>query len=123
MFGAQLGSEKYIGRFCLGCRNSRGQTLVDFLEKNNLNAMNTFFEKRSSSKWTWASADGHTKNEVDYVIALQRCIVTDVSVVNRFKTGCDHRMVRAVFQFNLYMEQNKLIRIPRKYEKEHYVCS
>ncbi|XP_044767130.1 uncharacterized protein LOC123323016 [Coccinella septempunctata] len=40
-------------------------------------------------------------------------ICTDVSVLNQFDTGSDHRLVRASFRFNLKTERSKLIRTNR----------
>ena len=41
--GAKQIGERSIGNFGMGSRNSRGDTLVGFAERNNLRFMNTFF--------------------------------------------------------------------------------
>lgn len=83
--GQSSGSENSVGTFGLGSRNLRGETLVSFLEKHNLYAMNTFFKKRPSRKWTWVSPDGRTKNEIDYIISSHMQNITDVTVLNRVR--------------------------------------
>lgn len=98
-------------------RNKRGQSLVNFLEHKKLYAMNTFFQKRASRKWTWVGPGGQIKNEIDYVISSHKYIVTDVSTLSRFKAGSDHRMVRAVFRFDLKSERAKMIKSQTRYEK------
>lgn len=65
-FNAKLGtkqdSESKIGSCGYGSRNERGDRLVEYLEQENLYAINTFFKKRKNRKWTWISPDGRTKN-------------------------------------------------------------
>ncbi|KAG7307782.1 hypothetical protein JYU34_006375 [Plutella xylostella] len=119
--GPPLANETSVGQFGLGTRNARGQTLVNFLEQHQLYAMNTFFKKRPSRKWTWISPDGRTKNEIDYIVCSNKSNITDVSVLSRFKTGSDHRLVRATFRYNLSKEREKMfLRKPLKYEAADY---
>jgi hypothetical protein len=99
-FNAKLGNkqdctEEKIGYFGLGQRNDRGTTLMNFLEKQRLYAMNTFFKKRKEKKWTWISPDGNTKNEIDFILSSHRCIIQNVDTLNSFTTGSDHRLIRA----------------------------
>lgn len=80
-FNAKVGAKvptdpSFIGKFGLGARNQRGQTMIDFLNKERLYCMNTFYKKHPKIKWTWNP---------------QLC--SDVSVLNRFDTGSDHRLV------------------------------
>lgn len=72
-FNAKLGhkedeTETSLGTHGFGERNERGQTLLEFLLQHNLFAMNSFYRKTPQRKWTWASPDGSTKNEIDYHI-------------------------------------------------------
>ena len=69
--------------------------LVDFCEARRIVIGNTLFKKGSRRKWTWRSANGETLNEIDFVLSSHREIFTDVSVLNKFTTGSDHRLVRA----------------------------
>ncbi|XP_044760870.1 craniofacial development protein 2-like [Coccinella septempunctata] len=98
-----------IGTFGLGTRNHRGEMLVDFLGRERLYCLNTHFKKPPHRKWTWKSPDGKTKNEIDYILADKQKICTDVSVLSRFDTGSDHRLVRATLRFRLKIKRNKLI--------------
>ncbi|KAL0832887.1 hypothetical protein ABMA28_001036 [Loxostege sticticalis] len=95
-FNAKLGKrgdgELKVGEFGYGQRNSRGQRLAEFLEKEDLFMMNSFFRKPPQRKWTWMSPDGSTKNEIDFIMTTERRMFSDVSVINRVKTGSDHRM-------------------------------
>lgn len=57
--------------------------------------MNTFFKRHPKRKWTWKSPNNVSKNEIDYILVSDKSICMDVSVLNRFDTGSDHRLVRA----------------------------
>lgn len=113
-FNAKIGKKVEdsinIGSFGLGNRNDRGEMLIDYLQNENLYCMNTFFKKPIQRKWTWRSPSGNVKNEIDYILTNKREICTDVSVLSKFDTGSDHRMVRATLQINTQMERNKLTR-------------
>jgi len=83
--------------------------LVDFLSREEMYCMNTFFQKKSQRRWTWKSPDGTARNEIDYILSSSKNICTDVSVLNRFDTGSDHRLVRACFQIKTNLERKKLM--------------
>lgn len=83
-FNAKLGRrgdyETKVGPFGVGTRNARGQMLADFMEKEGLYMMNSFFKKRDHRKWTWISPDGVTKNEIDFIMSTKKRMFNDVSV-------------------------------------------
>ena len=90
-FNAKLGkreeeSETSIGNFSFDQRNERGDTLLNFLQQYNLFASNSFFSGKIQRKWTWASADGITKNEIDYIITNHKSTVKNV-ILKNFTTG------------------------------------
>lgn len=103
-----------MGNFGSEGRNERGETLLSFLLENNLYQMNNFFYKKQRQRWTWESPDGKTHNEIDYFITNKKHIVTDVTVINRFTIGSDHRMVRASIKIYLEKERYKMIRSQTK---------
>lgn len=117
-FNAKIGTKEdgdthYIGHFGLGDRNERGEMLYSYLNNENLFCLNTFFEKPKQRKWTWISPDEKTKNEIDYILSNKNNICTDVTVLNKFYTGSDHRLVRAKIKINMRTERNKLIKQER----------
>ena len=71
--------------------------------------MNTQFQKKAGRRWTWRSPDGHTKNEIDYIMTDKPSMVTDVSVINFFNIGSDHRMVMGSITLNTRAERRKLL--------------
>lgn len=109
-FNAKLGcrkeeSEDKMGGYGYGDRNGRGEMLMAYLEEQKLYAMNSFFKKKPQRKWTWTAPNGETKNEIDYVLTKTKEIVKDVTVLNNFSTGSDHRLVRTKIAINLKMER------------------
>lgn len=102
-----------IGDFGLGTRNSRDQMLMDFLNKEKMYCMNTFFQKKSQRKWTWKSPGDTVRNKIDYILSSDKDICTDVSVLNRFNSGSDHRLVRACFRIDTRFER-KMSKYPHK---------
>ncbi|MBF2463458.1 endonuclease/exonuclease/phosphatase family protein [Listeria welshimeri] len=108
--GVQECDESKIGPHGLGCRNHRGQMLVNFLEMQGLYLMNSFFKKKPQRRWTWQSPDTVTRNEIDFIMADKKYIFRDVSVINRFNTGSDHRLVRGTLNISFRAERLRLLR-------------
>ena len=113
-FNAKVGgqtntSERATGCFGLGQRNDRGDTLVEWATSNNLMIMNTQFQKKTGTIWTWTSPEGHTKNEIDYIMTDRPSMVTDVTVINRINIGSDHRMVMGSITLNTRAEMGTLL--------------
>ncbi|XP_072401120.1 uncharacterized protein [Diabrotica undecimpunctata] len=103
-------TEVAIGPYGFGQRNERGEMFLGFLVRNGLFAMNSFFKKSPQRKWTWASPDGVTKNEIDFVLTNNKDMVHDViTVLNSCSVGSDQRMVRAKIVLNLQKQRYKMI--------------
>ncbi|XP_026318069.1 craniofacial development protein 2-like [Hyposmocoma kahamanoa] len=104
-FKAKLAVEWFMsrewGNLVLGKRNCKGQRQADFMEKEGLFLMNSFFQKPPQRKWIWLSPDGVTWNELDFILTDKRQILNNVSVINRVKTGSDHRMVRGLLNIDV----------------------
>ena len=77
---------------------------------HQLKIMNTFFKKRLHRRWTWISPNGVTKNEIDHILTDKPQTFTDVSVINSFNTGSDHRMIRCSMTINTRLERARLIK-------------
>ncbi|KAG5334609.1 CFDP2 protein, partial [Acromyrmex charruanus] len=81
---------------------------IDFLGRERMYCMNTFFQKKPQKKWTWRSPDVTVKNEINYIFSSNKNICSDVFVLNRSDTGSDHRLVRACFRIDTRLEKSKL---------------
>ncbi|VDO19010.1 unnamed protein product [Heligmosomoides polygyrus] len=58
------------------------------------------FQKPPSLRWIWKSPGGQFHNEIDHIMFNRKYCLTDVSVVPKFYTGLDHRLLRARFRFS-----------------------
>ena len=76
--------------------------------------MNKFFKKRLHRRWTWISPNGVTRNEIYYILTDKPQTFTDVSVINSFNTGSDHRITRGSMTINTRQERARHIRRPSK---------
>ncbi|XP_072028539.1 uncharacterized protein [Amphiura filiformis] len=65
--------------------------------------------KKPSRKWTRRTPNGTTKNGIGFILSDKQHIVTDVSVLNKFNTGSDHRLVRTKIHINMKLERAKLM--------------
>ena len=97
--GSRLPGERFVGPHSSGGRNARGETLVDFCESQKLFAMNSFFRKGRTRRWTWRSPNNQTFNEIDLFLTPSRRYISDVNVLAKFDAGSDHRLVRATFSY------------------------
>ena len=82
---------------------------VERATSKNFKIMNTQFLKKAGRRWTCRSPDGHTKNEIDYIMTDKPSMVTDVTVINRINIGSDHRMVMGSITLNTRAEGRKLL--------------
>ena len=53
--------ETAMGKFGLGLRNERGDTLIEWATSIKYKIMNTMFQKKAGRRWTWKSPNGVTK--------------------------------------------------------------
>ena len=97
-FNAVIGSrqpgERFVGPHSAGDRNARGDLLHDFCESQKLFAMNSFFRKGRTRRWTWRSPNNQTFNEIDLLLTPDRRYISDVNVLAKFDAGSDHRLVQ-----------------------------
>ena len=70
---------------------------------------NTQFQKKAERRWTWRSPNGHSQNEIDYIMTDKPSMVTDVTVINRINIASDHMMVMGSITLNTRAERRKLV--------------
>lgn len=71
--------------------------------------VNFLNNKNQLKKWTRQSPDVQTKNEIDFILVNKNNICKDVTMLNKFHTGNDHRLVRAKIKINTNIEMRKLL--------------
>ena len=84
---------------------------MELAECTKMYIMNTFYKKKAGRKWTWWSPNG-VKNGIDFFLSNNKSIFQDVSALNRFNTGSDHRIIKARILFNFRLERAKLFKTP-----------
>ena len=111
-FNAKIGKKQQnkttIGTHRLGTRNKRDSRLVEFTVKEHLSVINTFFKTKLNQKLVSTNPKG-TTSVINYILSNNRSIFTDCSVVNRFKVGSDHVLLRTTLKINVRKERRKLI--------------
>ena len=74
-WNARVGSQEIsgvTGKFDLGVQNEAGQRLTEFCQENALVMENTLFQQHKTRLYTWASPDGQTQFQIDYIFWSQR---------------------------------------------------
>ena len=102
-FNAKVGSNEYqnwpneVGRYGLGVGNERGFILLQFCAIDALCIMNTCFKHKQIRRETWISPDGHTKNQIDYIIVPRQLKhrVKNGRTYHSADIGSDHSLVMA----------------------------
>ncbi|KAK6745869.1 hypothetical protein RB195_012155 [Necator americanus] len=108
-FNAKVGPRRTPEELHIGTHglqwNDQGERLSEFIMTTKTIHGNSQFQKPSSLRWTWESPGGGYRNEIDHIIVNKRFCLTDVSVVPKFYTGSDHRLLRGRFSFTRRAEK------------------
>ena len=106
-FNAKVGDdvqiEGLIGKHGLGVCNERRHMLIDFCIGNSLCVTNTMFQQHPRRKYTWTSADGTVRNQIDFITVQSRW---KSSIINCHKLpgadcGTDHQLLVAIWKLRL----------------------
>uniref|UniRef100_A0A914WLJ8 Endonuclease/exonuclease/phosphatase domain-containing protein n=1 Tax=Plectus sambesii TaxID=2011161 RepID=A0A914WLJ8_9BILA len=84
--------QRFVGPHSASDRNARGDLLHDFCESQKLFAMNSFFRKGRTRRWTWRSPSNQTFNEIDLLLTPDHRYISDVNILAKFDAGSDHRL-------------------------------
>ena len=74
-WNAQVGRQEtpgVTGKSGLGVQNKAGQRLTEFCQVNSLVIADTLFQQHKRRLYTWTSADGQHRNQIDYILCSQR---------------------------------------------------
>ena len=105
-WNAKVGSQEtpgVTGKFGLGIQNEAGQRLIEFCQENTLVTANTLFQQQERRLYTWTSADGQNRNQIDYILCSQRWRSIIQSAKKRPGADCgwDHELLIAKFRLKL----------------------
>ena len=99
---AKVGSQEtpgVIGKFGLGVWNESGQRLIEFWQENALVIANTVFQQHKRRLYTWTSPGGQHRNQIDYILCIQKWRNSIQSAKTRLGADCgsDHDLLTAKF--------------------------
>ena len=105
-WNAKVGSQETPGvtsNLCLGIPNEAGQKIIEFCQENVLVIANTFFQQHKRRLYTWTSPDGQHRNQIDYILCIQRWRSSIQSTETRPGADCgsDHELLTAKFRLKL----------------------
>ena len=90
-WNAKVGSQEtpgVTGKFGLGMRNEAGQRLIEFCQENVQVIANTLFQQHKRRRYTWTSADGQHRNQIDYILCSQKWRSSIQSTETRIGADC-----------------------------------
>ena len=113
---AKVGSQELsgvTGKFGLGVQNKAGQRLAEFCQANTLVIAHTLFQQHKRRLYTWTSPDGQYRNQIDYILCIQRWRSSIQLAKMRPGADCgsDHELLIAKFRLKL----NKLRKTTRPF--------
>ena len=99
--------------------NERGDQLVEFCSRNDLQIMNTFFKLHARRLYTWRSPDQNTRNQIDYIVCKTRwrSSVRRVTTLPGDDCGTDHNLLIA--DVNIKLKRIKRAKQTPKYDVEN----
>src|SRR6476469_9680538 len=74
-FNAAVGEgkeDRVVGKYGLGKRNDKGESLIEFCKSQNLVITNTWFEQEKRRRYTWKSPGDLRRYQIDYILVQQR---------------------------------------------------
>ena len=93
-----------LGKSAVGSMNDTGEYLIKFANANRLIVANTCFKQiRPNRRWTWESADGHTRNMIDPMLisSKRKGSVLNCMVYPAADIGSDHQLLVAKIRLRL----------------------
>ena len=103
----KVGSQETPGvtdKFGLGVENEAGQRLIQFCQENALVIANTLFQQHKRRLYTWTSPDGQYRNQIDYILCIQRWRSSIQSAKTRLGPNCGSDQL-LIAKFRLKLEK------------------
>ena len=105
-WNATVGSQATLGvtgKFGLGVQNEAGHRVTECCQENTLVIENTLFQQHKRRLYTWTLPDGQHRNQIDYILCIQRWRSSIQSTKTRPGADCgsDHELLIGKFRLKL----------------------
>ena len=96
-------TSRVTGKLGLGVQNEAGQRLIALCQENTLDIANTLFQQHKRRFYTWPPPDGQYRNQIDYILCIQRWRSSIQSAKTRPGADCgsDHELLIAKFRLKM----------------------
>lgn len=100
--------------------SSNGQRLIDLACSKNMVISSTYFLHRNIHKKTWASLDGHTFNQINYVLIRRRWAssILDVRTLRGANWDSDHYLVRVKYRCRIFTARGSKTKPTRRFDTD-----
>jgi len=124
-FNAKVGAREpnfvteVVGPYGLGEINDAGEKLEDFCAEHELIIMNTWFNHHPRRRYTWTSPDGHTKNQIDFIMIKNRWKTSVLNCKTYPGADCDsdHQLLVATVKIRLHGKKHQFVVTPLNLEE------
>ena len=116
---AKVGNQESPGvtwKFSLGVQNEAVQKLTEVCQEITLVIANTLFQQHKRRLYTWTSADGQHRNQIDYILCSQRWRSSIQSTKTRRGADCDSDHELFIVKFRLKLKTVEKTTGPFKYD-------
>jgi len=98
-----------VGLYGLGETNEAGEQPEDFCLEHELALANTMSKQHLRRLYTWTSLDGHTRNQIDYMLMTQRWKTSLMNCRTYPGADCetDHQLLVATLKVRLAKRQRQ----------------
>jgi len=103
----------------LGETNEASEQLEDFCLEHELALANTMFKQHPRRLYTWTFSDGNTRNQIDYILIVQRWKTSFMNCRTYLGADCDtdHQLLVAMLKVRLAKRQRQHSIPPLKLEE------
>ena len=118
-WNTKVGSQEtpgVTGKFGLGIWNEEGGRLIEFCQENALVIANTVFQQHKRRLYTWTSADGQYRNQIDYILCSQRWTSSIQSAKTRLGADCGSDDELLIAKFRLILKKVGKTNKPLRYD-------
>lgn len=122
-FNAKIGNNNHglseiMGQHGMGTKNNNGERFIEFCQTFQLVIGGSIFPHKNIHKYTWTSANGYTRNQIDHICIRRkwRGSLIDVRTNRGADIDSDHELVVATIRIKLKrMYRRNPHEVPKRY--------